>query len=102
MYCETCMPAVMLIGTVRGSPAPRSSTLCGPGFSASVSGVTPPDCPSTITCAPGGLLLMFSVPVADAVELASTYLRATYPPPATTATTAATAAIGFHGNFDVA
>jgi hypothetical protein len=41
MYCVACVPAVIVTGTVRGSPPPRSSTLCGPALSVSVSGVTP-------------------------------------------------------------
>ena len=66
MYCETCAPAVMVSGIVRGSPAPRRSTTCAPAFSVSVSGVAPRASPSTSTWAPGGFVLMTSVPVAAA------------------------------------
>ena len=64
MYCVTWVPAVIVTGTVRGSPPPRSSTLCSPGFSGMLRGVTPRESPSTSTTAPLGLLLMLSVPVA--------------------------------------
>src|SRR5580765_693482 len=93
MYCEIVVPAVIFTGTVRGSPAPRSSTLCGPGFSASVNGVIPPGSPSTTTGAPGGLLLILNVPVTVGDAPGIKYFRAANKPTVETAISAtATAA----------
>src|SRR5947207_4997047 len=72
----------MLTSIVRGSPTPRSSMLCAPGFNDSATGVV---CPllwrSTNTCAPGGLLVRFNVPVA-AVLVGAGERCATYRPTA--------------------
>src|SRR5262245_16521384 len=92
MYCETCVPAVIVTGTVRGSPAPRSSTLCGPALSDTVNGVTPLAWPSTTTCTPGGLLLMLSVPFVLAADDEKKYLRTPTTPIVETTMSAAAAA----------
>src|SRR5262245_8374404 len=92
MYCDTCVPAVIVTGSARGSPAPRNSTLCVPALSVTVSGVTPLVWPSTTTCAPGGLLLMLSVPVAPTAGVARKYLRAPNTPTVDTTMSAAAAA----------
>ena len=62
MYCDTCAPAVIVMGMRRGGPSPRSSSACAPGLSVTVSGVTPRSTPSTNSFAPGGFVVMISVP----------------------------------------
>ena len=62
MYCETWAPAVIVIGIRRGGPSPRSSIECAPGFSGTVTGVTPRSTPSTNSFAPGGFEFITSMP----------------------------------------
>src|SRR4051812_9976662 len=91
MYCETCAPAVIVIGIRRGAPSPRSSSECGPLFSDTVTGVTPRSTPSTNSLAPGGFEFMISVPsfVTGAGETRRRAAGTPMPASARTATAAA-------------
>src|SRR3989454_5187063 len=99
MYCDVCVPPVIVIGSVRGSPAPRSSTMCDPAASVSVNGVAPCSMLSTKTCAPAGLLATVRTPVVTiGVGATAKYRRAPYVPAADSATsTAATTARRIQG-----
>src|SRR5262245_2885468 len=98
MYCDVCVPGVMVIGIVRGSPAPRSSTMCDPAANVSVSGVAPCSTLSMNTLAPGGLLAMVNPPVVGTVTggAAKKRLAPYIPPAAITMSTAAAAAMRVH------
>src|SRR5918912_2214049 len=100
MYCVVVAPATIVTGTIRGSPLPRSSTLCCPGDRFSVSGVTPRDSLSTNTCTPAGFVVTVRMPEDDApagAVAAEKNCFATYHPPTpSTRTTAAITAMPLH------
>ena len=90
-YCDVSAPAAIVTGSTRGTPRPRSSTMCAPGVSDRRAGVLPLATPSTNTDTPGGLVCTASVPDTGATGLRKARAAMTPPSPSATTASAATA-----------
>src|SRR5687767_11504408 len=66
-YCETCPPDGTCSGITRGTPRPRSSRMCEPAATETLTGVMPRATPSTNTSTPAGLDWTTSVPSVGSV-----------------------------------
>src|SRR5450759_4326178 len=90
-YCEASAPAVTVTGITRGTPRPRSSTMCEPALSEMRAGVLPRATPSTNTATPGGLVCSDNVPSFGHGGWRWARAAITPPPPSGTIASATTA-----------